>query len=140
MKPKDDLALDILRGFGKGELVSLDDPSSFEDYVRQCEGKKALVLYGQDVSISPEGIVGDIKGRGIKESEKLLVDKLLASKAAGISELTLVGGIVIHRVKTGGKDAGEDCFFPMAITNVRDGVTTDLFEQVFGDLPTPRQS
>jgi len=104
---------------------------------RTVRAKKALVLYGQDVSISPEGDLSEIQGRDLKSSEKILMDSL-ASK--GLSDLTLVGGIVVHRVKTGGKDAGEDCFYPMAITSVRNGVTTDLFEKAFGDLPTPRQS
>lgn len=140
LKPKDDLSIDIAQVFGRsGAALPLGDPSSFAEYVRSCTegGKRALVLYGRDVSISPEGDVGDVLGKDLKASETILVDAL-ASK--GLSDLTLVGGIVIHRAKTGGKDAGEDCFFPMAMSSVRDGVTTDLFREVFGDLPTPRQS
>jgi len=141
LKSSDDLSVDIARNFGRGkEVVSLVDESSssFADYIQKCQGKKALVLYGQDVSISPEGGVSEIQGKDLKSSEKLLMDSL-ASK--GISDVTLIGGIVIHRAKEGpAKDTGEDCFFPMAMTSVRNGVTTDLFERVFGDLSTPRQT
>jgi len=142
LKSSDDLSVDIARNFGRGgQVVSLADDSSsssFADYIQSCQGKKALVLYGQDVSISPEGDVSEIQGKDLKSSEKLLMDAL-ASK--GISNVTLIGGIVIHRAKSGtAKDTGEDCFLPMAITSVKDGVTTDLFERVFGDLQTPRQS
>jgi len=138
LKSKDDLSLDMAQSFGSfGKAVSLGDSSSFAEYIQNCQDKKALVLYGQDVSISPEGNVSDIQGKDLKSSEKTIMDSL-ASK--GLSDLTLVGGIVIHRVKSGGKDAGEDYFYPMSITSVRNGVTTDLFKKVFGDLPTPRQS
>jgi len=139
IKSPDDLSRDIARNFVRGgKVVSLDSSSSFADYIQNCEGKKALVLYGQDVSISPEGDVSEIQGNDLKASEKLLMDSL-ASK--GISDVTLIGGIVVHRAKEGNaNDTGEDCFFPMAITSVRNGVTTDLFDRVFGDLPTPRQT
>lgn len=140
LKPKDGLVLRMAQDFGTaGEVVSLSDSSSFENYLQKCQDdkKRALVFYGQDVDISPEGDLSDITGKDLRSSEKLLVDSL-ASK--GIPDVTLVGGIVIHRAKSGGKDAGEDCFFPVAITSIRNGVTRDLFEKVFGDLETPRQS
>lgn len=146
LKPRDELVLRLAQDFGTaGDVTLLSDASSIESYVQTFQQKsnennknyKALVLYGKDVDISPEGDMSEIKGNDFKESEKLLVDSL-ATK--GISDVTLIGGIVIHRAKTGGKDAGEDCFYPVAMTSYRKGVSTDLFEKVFGDLPTPRQT
>jgi len=138
LKSTDDLSSLMARDYGQSsEAVPLGDSSSIKEYIQNCQGRKALVLYGQDVSISREGDVSEIQGKDLKSSEKILMDSLAS---AGLSDVTLVGGIVVHRVKTGGKDAGEDCFYPMAMTSVRNGVTTDLFKQAFGDLPTPRQS
>mmetsp|Transcript_46354 Transcript_46354/g.68421 ORF Transcript_46354/g.68421 Transcript_46354/m.68421 type:complete len:310 (-) Transcript_46354:152-1081(-) len=139
-KSKDDLGFLLSREFGDRPLYDLEDgSSSLEAYVKNCnEDKlKALILYGQDVDISPDGEVGDLKGKDLKSSEQFLIDKM-----SGVSnEATLVGGVIIHRDKTGAsKDRGEDCFLPTSIVNVKNGVVTDLFDEVFGDLPTPRQT
>jgi len=55
-------------------------------------------------------------------------------------DITLIGKDIIHRAKTGGKDYGEDCFLPSRIVGVRSNYEVDIFEEVFGDLPTSRQT
>mmetsp|Transcript_2005 Transcript_2005/g.2858 ORF Transcript_2005/g.2858 Transcript_2005/m.2858 type:complete len:283 (-) Transcript_2005:139-987(-) len=138
-KPKDDLSVALVTEFGDGRLFNLaEDSSAVEKYVEASNEKPhALILYGQDVDISPSGEVGTITGDDLKTTEKAIMEKLVGK---GLKDFTLVGGIVIHRVKTGGKDAGEDCFFPVSITSTVDGKVTDIFPEVFGDLPTPRQT
>ena len=54
--------------------------------------------------------------------------------------ITLIGKDIIHRAKTGGKDYGEDCFLPSRIVGVRSIYEVDIFEEVFRDLPTSRQT
>lgn len=142
-KSQDDLGLLLSGEFGDGQVVS---SSSLEDCIQKLEGKqKLLILYGQDVTISPEGQVSDIQGNDFKSSEKSLLESALKT-GGGLDnnvEITLVGGIVIHRTKSGPrKDTGEDCFYPVAMKSIdsKSGVVTDLFGEVFGDLPTPRQS
>ena len=137
-KASDDLGVSISREFGDGQVIDVTDGAVLEEYIEKCQSadKKAVVLYGQDVDISANGEASQVLGKDLKSSENLLMEKLRDK----LSEVTLVGGVVIHRSKSGGKDAGEDCFLPVAITCTRNGITTDIFEEVFGDLPTPRQT
>ena len=139
-KPKDDLGVLLNQGFGSGSpLVEFNGSTSgLDEYLQSCEGnqKKALIFYGQDVDIAPNGDVSSIVGEDLKSTEELLYDKI-GDRAL---DVTLLGGVTIHRAKEGGKDAGEDCFLPCRIMGVRSRYKVDIFEEVFGDLPTSRQT
>lgn len=138
-KPKDDLAVQLSQDFSDSPLLDLKaGDTSVEEYLQTCinSKKKALILYGQDVDISPDGTVSAIVGDDLKATEQALLEKI-GDKAL---DVTLMGGIIIHRSKTGGKDAGEDCFLPARIMGVRSNYQVDIFEEVFGDLPTSRQT
>lgn len=143
-----ELAGDLTRKFGDGQTVySL--PESMLAFIEATKGKRALIVYGPEVTISVEGDVSGQQGStDVAATEKQIFDqavkKLLDN---GVSEVCLLGGTRIRRPKTGGKAAGEDYFYPRAITiwkKTSGGNTslmsTDLFDEVFGDLPTPRQT
>eukprot|EP00565_Helicotheca_tamesis_P000652 CAMPEP_0185729666 /NCGR_PEP_ID=MMETSP1171-20130828/6891_1 /TAXON_ID=374046 /ORGANISM="Helicotheca tamensis, Strain CCMP826" /LENGTH=283 /DNA_ID=CAMNT_0028398559 /DNA_START=82 /DNA_END=933 /DNA_ORIENTATION=- len=139
-KPKDDLVVSLTREFGENKLFDLGSSGEvLEEFIKTSgEYPHALVLYGQDVTISPDGTVSDITGPDLKTTEASIMEKL---KGKLSSDVAVIGGIVIHRTKSGGKDAGEDCFLPVSVTYAStDGSVSDLFGEVFGDLPTPRQT
>lgn len=139
-KPADELSYLLSNDFGEGlppVLISPPSSDSIQAYIeKDLKGKKALVVFGKDVSISREGEVGETVGTDLSKTEDMLKT---AFCSAGV-EAVLLGGTIIHRVKDGGKDAGEDCFYPSSILSLKDGVATDIFAEVFGDLETPRQS
>ncbi len=56
-----------------------------------------------------------------------------------ISEVTLLGGIVINRGHGERLEGGDDLFQPLLLTTVSEKGETNIYQQVFGDLPTPRQ-
>mmetsp|Transcript_28738 Transcript_28738/g.43844 ORF Transcript_28738/g.43844 Transcript_28738/m.43844 type:complete len:264 (-) Transcript_28738:100-891(-) len=135
-----ELGVLLSRQFGDGTIYNFDEKKSLDDYIASCEGKRALVLFGPDTAISPEGEVSEIKGMDVKSAEKFVTEKLINDKLwEKVDEVTLLGGVVIQRSKTG-VDKGEDCFQPLLIkTLTRNGVK-DLYEEAFGDLLTPRIS
>lgn len=142
-KPKDDLGALMARDYGSGFDALVDVSSdgsgvSVDDYLKECmeTKKKAFIVYGQDVDIAPDGTVSEIRGEDVSKTEKVLIEQV----GSRSMDVTLMGGIVIHRSKGGGKDAGEDCFLPMTIAGMRDGNVYDIFEEVYGDLPTARQT
>jgi hypothetical protein len=141
-----ELASDLSRQFSDGKAVYAL-PGTLSAYVEATQGKRAMIVYGPEVSISIEGEVGSQQGPAdVAATEQKIVDQVVKKLlASGISEVCLLGGTLIHRPKTGGKAAGEDYFLPRAITSWKltsDGslVTMDVFDKVFGDLPTPRQT
>ena len=50
-----------------------------------------------------------------------------------VSEVTLLGGIVINRGHGGGLVGGEDFFQPLQLTAINSSGEVDMFTQVFGD-------
>ena len=56
-----------------------------------------------------------------------------------ISEVTLLGGIVINRGHGERLEGGDDLFQPLLLTTVAKNGETNIYQEVFGDLPTPRQ-
>jgi len=138
-KPKDDLGGLLTRDYADGPLVDLKDGNNaLEEYLQSCEkdNKKGIILYGQDVDIAPDGNVSAIVGDDLQSTEQSILEKI----GDRPFDITLIGGVIIHRAKTGGKDAGEDCFLPARIMGVRSNYKVDIFEEVFGDLPTSRQT
>lgn len=59
---------------------------------------------------------------------------------ARITEVTLIGGIVINRGHGSGTEGGDDYFQPLCMKALdpKKGIEIDLYKQVFGDLSTPR--
>ena len=55
-----------------------------------------------------------------------------------ISEITLIGGIVINRGHGSGTEGGDDFFQPLTMKAFSKSGVTDLYGEVFGDLPTPK--
>ena len=132
-----ELAVMLAGQFAGGALTS------FVNIATESNGKKkALILFGPDVDIARDGTVGQVKGdANIRGTESALIGMLQKSFPPDFDEITLLGGLIIHRSKEGGKDAGEDCFQPMAITSItKDGNALDMYSPAFGDLPTSRQS
>jgi len=136
-KPQDDLAQLLAKEFAKDEeSLSIYQETAFRERLQEASVSKAILLYGQDVTIAPDGSVSEITGPSIASKEQELI-KVLGGSATPI---VLLGGITIHRTKSGGKDAGEDCFYPVSLQSVGGSAgVTDWFSPVFGDLPTPRQ-
>lgn len=133
-----ELSAMLSRQFGDGTMYNLEEKKSWEEYIAKCDGKRALVLFGPEVDISPEGSVGEIKGMDVKSAEKFVMDKLINDKLwEKVNEVTILGGVVIHRSKTG-VDKGEDCFQPLLIKTLSQNGVKDLYEEAFGDLLTPR--
>jgi len=50
-----------------------------------------------------------------------------------VSEVTLLGGIVINRGHGGGLPGGEDFFQPIQLTALNANGEMDMFNSVFGD-------
>jgi len=140
-----DLSSAMANQFAEGTLTrGVDDLTSTgitkvpfkDDLVRKR--KKALILFGPEVDIAPDGTVGQMRGgdtKGIKTAEAALIEKIKGRKLDGLDEVTLLGGIIIHRSKGGGKDAGEDCFQAFSCTTIKsNGDVVDLFGPIFADL------
>jgi len=70
------------------------------------------------------------------------VDTVKASDGfwSKISEITLLGGIVINRGHGSGTSGGEDFFQPLLMKTLSANGEVDLYEEVFGDLKTPRRN
>uniref|UniRef100_A0A7S2VZD4 Limiting CO2-inducible protein B/C beta carbonyic anhydrase domain-containing protein n=1 Tax=Eucampia antarctica TaxID=49252 RepID=A0A7S2VZD4_9STRA len=56
-----------------------------------------------------------------------------------ITEVTLLGGIVINRGHGENLEGGDDLFQPLLLTTVAKTGESNIYQQVYGDLPTPRQ-
>jgi len=102
-----------------------------------------VILYGSEVDISAEGVVSNVIGDSVKQTEKTILDKVRSTvpkDGKTLKEITLLGGVVIHRTKTG-VDRGEDCFQPLSIKTyiAENGNVVNLYEKAFGDLLTPRE-
>jgi hypothetical protein len=55
-----------------------------------------------------------------------------------ISEITLLGGIVINRGRGREIDQGQDYFQPLLMRSITENGESNMFKEVFGDLPLPR--
>ena len=131
-----------------------------------------VLIFGPHVGISKEGKVGYVERRvndeetvatseyakagaddrsiadASKQAYKSIKAKVEAQIGAGglgegISEMTVVGGVTLNRCKFGGKEKGEDAFYPlMAKRIVPDGSTVDIYGGAFGDrevMPKDRE-
>ena len=56
-----------------------------------------------------------------------------------ISEITLLGGVVINRGHGSGTLGGQDYFQPLVLKTLKAQGEDDLYAEVFGDLTTPRR-
>ena len=56
-----------------------------------------------------------------------------------VSEVTLLGGIVINRGHGSGTLGGQDYFQPLVLKTFKDQGEDDLYQEVFGDLTTPHR-
>jgi len=165
---KNELGTFLSRQFGDGitvvPLSTTNKSSSYEEYVTNIvktggntrpsslpfsaptdiSQNRAIILFGSEVDIASDGVISNIQtpNTTIKAMETQLLEKLagIVPKDGNVlKEITIVGGVVIHREKTG-VDRGDDYFQPLVIKTyiAENGRVVDLYEKTFGDLLTPR--
>ena len=104
---------------------------------------RSVILYRSEVDISAEGVVSNVIGDSVKQTEKTILDKLrsmVPKDRKTLKEITLLGGVVIHRMKTG-VDRGKDFFQPLSIKTytAENCNVMNLYKKAFGDLLMPRE-
>jgi len=70
------------------------------------------------------------------------VEGCIARKGNGfwdrVTEVTMIGGIIINRGHGSGTEGGDDYFQPLSMKTLVKGTELNLYGEVFGDLSTPR--
>jgi len=80
----------------------------------------------------------------IQEMVVKQVEGYIAKQGSGfwdrVTEVTMLGGIVVNRGHGSGTEGGDDYFQPLAMKSlVKGGTEVNLYGEVFGDLSTPRK-
>ena len=112
-----------------------------EDYLTGLLKKMPLKEYqnkgGDDYAIAKVtenmyGIIADLIQKEVAAS--------IAKKSDfwdRVTEVTMMGGIVINRGHGSGTEGGDDYFQPLMMKTLVKGGDVDLYKEVFGDLNTP---
>ena len=78
----------------------------------------------------------------IRELISKQVEGFIAKKGDGfwdrVTEVTMLGGIIINRGHGSGTEGGDDYFQPLTMKTLLKGTEVNLYDEVFGDLSTPR--
>ncbi len=113
-----------------------------EDYIVGLLKKMPLKEYqskggdGYAIAKITQNLYGVIENLIQKEVERGISKK--SNFWDRVTEVTMMGGIIINRGHGGG-ESGDDYFQPLMMkTLVRGGEVVDLYGEVFGDLGAPR--
>jgi hypothetical protein len=78
----------------------------------------------------------------IQEMVVKQVEGYIAKQGSGfwdrVTEVTMLGGIVVNRGHGSGTEGGDDYFQPLTMKSLVKGTEVNLYGEVFGDLSTPR--
>jgi hypothetical protein len=125
-------ACDLI-GLASNQQINGADVNSIE---KSLQDKLKNFGSGNDAVASATNSVYDVIWQSLEEKIKSIVNK--PDSWSKINEIVVIGGIIVNRGHGSGISKGEDSFQPLLCRSYSASGVYQLYDEVFGDLQTPR--